>query len=124
MRNYRSSLALALALLVFTWLLGGIAEAREGGHSGGEHEGGEHWGGDHRGGQPDGWNHHWEGHEGHDGWYGYPAPVYPYSDPYVPPAVVTPSAGYWNYCASANAYYPYVTQCPEGWKQVVPQSQP
>jgi hypothetical protein len=28
------------------------------------------------------------------------------------------------YCASANAYYPYVAQCPEGWKQVVPQSQP
>jgi hypothetical protein len=145
MRNYRSSIA--LALLVFTWLLGGLAEAREGGHFGGEHGGADHWGGH--------WGHHWGGHEGprwrgadldrwhgghwfhgehlgrlgwwwvvDDGWYGYPAPIYPYPDPYVPAAAVTPSAGYWYYCASANAYYPYVAQCPEGWKQVVPQSQP
>ena len=57
-----------------------------------------------------------------DGWYFYPAPVYPYPDPYVPPAAVSLSAGYWYYCGSANAYYPYVTQCPEGWKPVVPQA--
>ena len=57
-----------------------------------------------------------------DGWYFYPAPVYPYPDPYVPPAVVSRSAGYWYYCGSANAYYPYVAQCPEGWQPVVPQA--
>ena len=126
MRNYRSSIA--LALLVFTWLPGGIAEAREAGHPGGEHGGGEHLGVDHRDGQgPEGVGHDRGGHEGprwrgevNGGWYGYPAPVYPYPDPYVPSAGVAPSAGYWYYCASANAYYPYVTQCPEGWQQVVP----
>lgn len=59
-----------------------------------------------------------------DGWYGSPAPVYPYREPWVPPVGVTPSAGDWHHGASANAYYLYVTQCPEGSKQVVPQSQP
>ena len=163
MTNY--GMSIALALLVFTWLPGGIAEARGGGHFGGEHGGGEHWGGEHGGGEhgggdhrdghgPEGWGH-WEGHEGprwrgedldrwrgghwfqgehlgrlgwwwvvDDGWYGYPAPVYPSPDPYVPPDVATSSGSYWYYCASANAYYPYVAQCPEAWKQVVPQSQP
>lgn len=57
-----------------------------------------------------------------DSWYFYPAPVYPYPDPYIPPAVVAPSAGYSYYCTSANAYYPYVTACPEGWKPISPQS--
>ena len=34
-----------------------------------------------------------------------------------------PSQGplYMNYCASSKAYYPKVTQCPEGWKFVTPQ---
>jgi hypothetical protein len=59
-------------------------------------------------------------------WYFFPAPVYPYPDPYVPPTVVAPPAPppaptqYWYYCARARAYYPYVTSCPEGWMQVVP----
>jgi hypothetical protein len=56
-----------------------------------------------------------------DGWYFYPAPVYLYPDPYIPPAVVAPSADYWYYCPSANAYYPYVTGCAEPWQPVVPQ---
>jgi hypothetical protein len=65
-------------------------------------------------------------------WYFFPQPVYPYPDPYVPPTiVVTPSAPapaaapttsppteYWYYCKSANAYYPYVASCPEGWQKV------
>ncbi len=60
-------------------------------------------------------------------WYNYPAPVYPYPNPYVPPAVVTqvPPPGavpqVWYYCPSVGGYYPYVTACPEGWQQVVPQ---
>jgi hypothetical protein len=63
-------------------------------------------------------------------WYFYPAPIYPYPNPYVPPVVaVTPPAPeaapqYWYYCASSRAYYPYVTSCPEGWMQVVPQPTP
>jgi len=36
----------------------------------------------------------------------------------VPLTEDAPSQGptYMNFCASANAYYPKVTQCPEGWK--------
>ncbi len=85
---------------------------------------------------------------GHYGWwwivggvyYWYPRPVYPYPDPYIPPAVITqappivaqppavapPAAsqapqagtGVWYYCDSAQAYYPYVSQCPSGWRAV------
>jgi hypothetical protein len=66
-------------------------------------------------------------------WYFYPAPIYPYPDPYVPPTVVTQappppltqsSPQYWYYCTSAKAYYPYATDCPEGWVPVVPQPPP
>jgi hypothetical protein len=27
----------------------------------------------------------------------------------------------WYYCVSANAYYPYVSYCAEGWREVIPQ---
>jgi hypothetical protein len=62
-------------------------------------------------------------------WYLYPAPIYPYPDPYVPPAVVTqappsPATQYWYYCPGANAYYPYVAECPGGWTPVAPQPAP
>ena len=38
----------------------------------------------------------------------------------VPRSEGAPSQGptYMNYCGSANAYYPKVTTCPEGWKFV------
>jgi hypothetical protein len=63
------------------------------------------------------------------GWYFYPAPVYPYPDPYVPPGVVVqppppsvvqaqPQAQTWYYCDSAGGYYPYVPECPSGWRAV------
>ena len=62
-------------------------------------------------------------------WYFYPAPVYPYPNPYEPPvAVVVPQAPAaappppqpqnWYYCESAKAYYPYVPSCAEGWRAV------
>jgi hypothetical protein len=68
-------------------------------------------------------------------WYYYPAPVYPYPDPYTPPAIIVqapppaptqapPALQYWYYCASSKAYYPYVSNCPEAWMQVVPQATP
>ncbi len=63
-------------------------------------------------------------------WYFYAAPVYPYPNPYVPPVIAAtpqpPEAApqYWYYCGSSRAYYPYVTSCPEGWMQVVPQPAP
>jgi hypothetical protein len=83
---------------------------------------------------------HWE-HRYRDGrygwwwlaggfWYFYPAPIYPYPDPYVPPVVVAPPAPppavaaappppqYWYYCDSASGYYPYVPSCLSGWRPV------
>lgn len=57
-------------------------------------------------------------------WYFYPQPIYPYPDPYVPPAVVVPAPSvqpapqYWYYCDSARTYYPYVSSCPSGWRAV------
>jgi hypothetical protein len=64
--------------------------------------------------------------------YAYP---YPYSA-YSPPAVMEaspqvysqqdrqPPQQYWYYCQGAQAYYPYVKDCPGGWLQVVPQPSP
>jgi len=82
---------------------------------------------------------HWE-HGFHDGsygwwwlagemWYFYPAPVYPYPDPYEPSVAVVkpaarqwsrlpPQARYWYHCDSPDGYYPYVASCPGGWKAV------
>lgn len=92
----------------------------------------------------------WHGgfHGGHHEWhrhggifigpaFGWPGP---FDDPFFqfPPApiVVQPppvyiergndsgalasSGQFWYYCESAGAYYPYVKQCPEGWKTVLP----
>lgn len=59
-----------------------------------------------------------------DMWYFYPAPIYPYPNPYVPPAVVIepepapPREAVWYYCKSSRNYYPYVSVCPEGWRTV------
>jgi len=33
-------------------------------------------------------------------------------------------ASSWYYCNDAKAYYPYVRECPSGWRQVVPQTAP
>jgi len=60
-------------------------------------------------------------------WYFYPAAVYPYPDPYLPPSVVVPPAPapvpgstqqYWYYCANPPGYYPTVPQCRTGWQRV------
>jgi hypothetical protein len=34
------------------------------------------------------------------------------------PVYSAPAAGYWNYCESAGQYYPYVSDCREGWQPV------
>jgi hypothetical protein len=48
-------------------------------------------------------------------WWG---PSVAYSSP---PVYVNPgSNGYWYYCQSARAYYPYVPTCPEAWVPVLP----
>jgi len=60
------------------------------------------------------------------------APWFGFWDPFwFPPPVVIqapapvyvqqpPAPTYWYYCADAQAYYPYVQQCPGGWLTVVP----
>jgi len=68
-------------------------------------------------------------------WWG--APYYYYDSPaYYPPVVAAPlyaapstaqlpaPPAYWYYCAQANAYYPYVSQCPGGWQAVSPTPPP
>jgi hypothetical protein len=62
------------------------------------------------------------------GWYFYPAPIYPYPDPYVPPIIAVqpappvaqaqPQTQSWYYCDRPSGYYPYVTECPSGWRTV------
>lgn len=71
----------------------------------------------------------WHGpHGGRDGWwwivggvwYWYPAPVYPYPDPYLPPGVVAAAPGmqYYYYCPNPPGYYPAVPACPSPWQMV------
>ena len=119
-----------------------FAEHRERGGEGREiHRVGEGWRGDRhtvevwRGGN---WVH--DRHDGRYGWwwvaagmwYFYPAPVFPYPDPYTPPVVVInqqppapqatvqaqPPLQYWYYCDSLKTYYPYASSCPEAWRAV------
>jgi hypothetical protein len=47
-------------------------------------------------------------------------PAQPAAAPPAPGAGATPApaSGTWYFCQSANGYYPYVAQCPEGWKSV------
>lgn len=72
---------------------------------------------------------------------GYYLPPPYYYPPYYPPVVVerpapqvyieqpqqnaapegAASANYWYYCAASKAYYPYVRDCPGGWRKVLPQ---
>jgi hypothetical protein len=76
-------------------------------------------------------------HEGRNGWwwivgglwYFYPAPVYPFPNPYTPPDVVVetipvapmgaPPSSYVYYCVNPAGYYPYVPQCYGSWQRVV-----
>lgn len=52
-------------------------------------------------------------------WYYAPAPYFSYPNSYVE------QDGYWYYCPAAQAYYPYVTQCPGAeWQRVEPPPPP
>lgn len=99
----------------------------------------------HFGGRHFGYGHHHFNAYPRFGFY-WGAPVWPrtyyidpYYQPYYPPAVVTvppPSppvyierspplnnqlpSGYWYYCSNPEGYYPYVNDCPTGWRQVDP----
>lgn len=121
-------------------------------HEGGHHEGWRHEGRNHDWGRHEGWrpggdirrfHEHdemlWRSgrwlHGRHGGrlgwwwianglWYFYPAPVYPYPDPYRPPVIAVPAQpappAYWYYCPSLGGYYPYVPRCPVPWQGVAP----
>jgi hypothetical protein len=62
--------------------------------------------------------------------YGYPSVVVtPPPQVYVEPAPQTPAQpapaqppaqSYWYYCDDPQGYYPYVQQCPGGWRPVAP----
>lgn len=39
----------------------------------------------------------------------------------APAPTAVPAPGYWYYCSTSAAYYPYVRECPGGWQQVAPQ---
>ncbi len=88
-----------------------------------------------------GWHH--EMHNGHFGWwwavgglwYFYAEPIYPYPevvadvvyeaptpDEDVAPddAVAGAPPGYWYYCPTSGAYYPYVQSCSVTWTPVAP----
>ncbi len=65
----------------------------------------------------------------------YPYPwvgAYPYAysppvavEPAPPPAYIEPAPQQvWYFCENPQGYYPYVSQCPGGWRQVVPQPAP
>jgi hypothetical protein len=59
-------------------------------------------------------------------YYAPPVAVVPASPPqYIEqPRAETSSQDYWYWCSEANAYYPYVKECPGGWRPVVPQPAP
>lgn len=44
-----------------------------------------------------------------------PAPA-----PSAPAASADNAQNYWYYCEQSDSYYPYVKECPAGWKQVTP----
>jgi hypothetical protein len=63
------------------------------------------------------WGPHW-------GW-GPDWPYYAYPPVVVAPSPVVvqplpPQPQYWYYCDDAKSYYPYVAQCPGGWRAVTP----
>jgi hypothetical protein len=65
------------------------------------------------------WGPHWEPYDDP------PVVVAPSPRVYVqhsPPAAaqLPPPPQYWYYCDAAQAYYPYVQQCPGGWRPVTP----
>jgi hypothetical protein len=61
--------------------------------------------------------------------YPYYYPYYPYYAPvyegapevhYIEKDAVQEDGEFWYYCPGSRAYYPSVTECPEGWQEVAP----
>ncbi|HSB71522.1 MAG TPA: hypothetical protein VLT62_19515 [Candidatus Methylomirabilis sp.] len=59
-------------------------------------------------------------------WYPpyYPAPPVVYQPPSPAIQAEPPAQVYWYYCENPQGYYPYVKECPGGWRQVAPQPTP
>lgn len=113
--------------------------ARGGGRSGG-HSGGRS-GSAHSSGSHSGHAHRSHGHGraavfvGGALFYPWPYsygfyPLWAYPEPPMPvfyverfTGVPTPETGDWIYCPARGAWYPEVTECPEGWQRVIPQEQ-
>lgn len=128
----RLKLVPVFLLLVFGAVASPSAMAQRHGHSSGYgHSYGYGWGGGPRFGVSIGFPLFWPGY--YPGYYpyAYPGPAYAYPGPaVVPPAGYieqsTPQTapapaqpqGDWYYCATSNAYYPYVRECPGGWQRV------
>lgn len=68
------------------------------------------------------WYHGYYGPSYH---YYSPPPVYYYSAPQYTPEYIEREApapqNWWYYCGQSQAYYPYVKECPGGWRRVAPQ---
>jgi hypothetical protein len=122
-------LAQLMLLLLTAASASAFARGGGGGHSGGHHSSGAHTGGHHFGGPRAG--------------FGVIVAVPAFLDfpplAYYPPdagALAGPPlyveqgnapfvpgqpAGYWYYCADAQAYYPYVMECAGTWQPIAPQ---
>ncbi len=90
----------------------------------------------------DGGHHHHFHHDRVDVFVGFGDPFWPGYGPPYPAVVAVPSeeaptyiekgsdgpspspAGSYYYCDQSQAYYPAVTDCPGGWKQVTPVPRP
>ena len=131
---------MGMMVILATLLLGsaGPGYAWQGGwHGGGWHGGGWHgggwWGGPRVGiGIGPYWGPYWGPYGGSYAYpYGYPygyayPPVVaaPSTQVYIQPApqasVQLPPSASWYYCDNPRGYYPYVQQCPGGWRAVAP----
>ena len=112
--------ALSTALVAVALVLAVAAPGHAQGMSARRMDDGHHDGGGHHegGGQHDGRDHGHRGDHDRDGRHRFPfvGGPYLYWNPY--PVYVTPTPGYWYYCPSAEAYYPYVTYCLDAWVPV------
>jgi ABC-type Zn2+ transport system substrate-binding protein/surface adhesin len=127
-RKAMSGLAVMVMVAVLVATAPSLAWARSGHHGGKSHHGvSRHHGGGSRHHHHHRFHHHGFHHHRfhhHRGFVGssilFAAPLYYPSYLYSPPVSI--HEGYWYYCQSAGAYYPYVQTCSEPWIPVVPRA--
>ena len=103
------SITLVAVAVVLSLVAPGYAQGMSGRRAG--DDGHHNSAGQHDSHQHDG-DHEHHGHPGHPVFRG----PYVYWNPY--PVYVPTTPGYWYYCPSAEAYYPYVTYCLDAWVPV------